>query len=178
MHVDTGCLALRDGARVCLRPLEPDDRSAVEEVFASLSERSRSERFHGPKPRLADADLRQLLAVDHQDHEAVLAVEEASGRALGIARFVRDRWEPDVAEIAFEVADDWHGRGLATVLVAALSRRAARLGVARFRGLALSTNERAKSVLRRAGSVVAARLEGTAVLLVVELPRYDAPSAA
>ena len=166
---ELACLALRDGARVCLRPLEATDLVAVEEVFAGLGDESRRERFHGPKPRLAANDLGQLLSVDHRDHDALVAFDEATGRAVGIARFVRDRAERDLAEVAFEVTDDWHGRGLGTLLVHSLARRALGVRVKRFRGFVLATNERAKAVLRAAGRVTDSRRDGSAVELVIEL---------
>jgi RimJ/RimL family protein N-acetyltransferase len=82
---------------------------------------------------------------------------------------VRDRAEPDLAEVAFEVVDDWHGRGVGTLLVRRLARRARALRSERFRGFVLGTNERAKAVLLAGGRVAGSRLEGSAVELLVEL---------
>ena len=51
---------------------------------------------------------------------------------MGIARYVRDRDDPQTAEIAVTVVDDWQGRGLGTELLTQLSGRARREGVLRF----------------------------------------------
>jgi RimJ/RimL family protein N-acetyltransferase len=166
---NSDCTSLHDGARVCFRSLEPADGPVVEEVFAGLGAESRRERYHGPKPSLGADDLAQLLSVDHSDHEAVVAFDVPSGRALAIARFVRDGVDPDVAEVAFEVVDDWHGRGLGKAIVCRLARRARALRVGRFRGFVLARNEGAKAVLRNVGPVAGSRFEGSSIELVVEL---------
>ncbi len=94
-----------DGAAVELRTLERDDHASVQEIFAGLGARSRELRFLTPKPRLTSADLRQLTAVDHHDHVAILAMTACDGRPIGVARFVRDRLHPDTADVAVAVVD-------------------------------------------------------------------------
>jgi hypothetical protein len=66
---------LRDGSRVLIRPIEPDDRAALAEGFERLSAESRYRRFFAPMPRLRERDLDYLTRVDHRDHEALVAVE-------------------------------------------------------------------------------------------------------
>ena len=83
---------------IVLRPLRSGERSAVLEVFAGLSERSRRLRFLGSKPRLLESDVRQLVDVDRAGHEAVAAIDRETGLTVGIARYVRDRDAPE-AEI-------------------------------------------------------------------------------
>jgi hypothetical protein len=41
--------------------------------------------------------LRRLTAIDHQDHDATVALDEAGEEALGVARYVRDHERPDMA---------------------------------------------------------------------------------
>jgi RimJ/RimL family protein N-acetyltransferase len=169
-------LALPDGARVEVRPLEPRDRSVVEAIFAGLGERSRRARFHGSKPRLTETDLQQLTAVDHRDHEALVALEEGTGRPVGVARFVRDGGDPAVADVAFAVVDDWHGRRLGSLLTAALVGRACRLGVTRFRADVVAGNRRALALIEKLGGIVRSRYEGGAVELEVELDACSLPA--
>jgi RimJ/RimL family protein N-acetyltransferase len=169
-------LALPDGARVAVRPLEPRDRSVVEAIFAGLGERSRRARFHGSKPRLTETDLQQLTAVDHRNHEAIVALEEETGRPVGVARFVRDVDDPSVAEVAFAVVDDWHGRRLGSLLTAALVRRACRLGVTRFRADVVAGNRRALALIEKLGGIARSRYEDGAVELEVELAACSFPA--
>src|SRR3954468_16659986 len=107
-------ITLRDGTPLLLRPIEPGDRRALAEGFERLSPESRYRRFFSPVSRLSDRQLDFLTRVDHRDHEALLAIDEASGQLVGVARFVRTG--PGEAEPAMVVGDDWQGRGVATVL--------------------------------------------------------------
>jgi hypothetical protein len=44
---------LRDGSRVAIRPIEPDDREMLAEGFGRLSPESRYRRFFTPMPALS-----------------------------------------------------------------------------------------------------------------------------
>lgn len=138
------------------------------DVFRDLSERSRRLRFHGPKPRLAERDLERLVDVGCCGREAVAAVEMATGRTVGTARFVRDEDAPE-AEIAFEVVDEWQGRGVGRALLAELAELGRREGVERFRASVAAGNEPALALVRSSGTVLSSRFEDGAYQLVVAL---------
>jgi RimJ/RimL family protein N-acetyltransferase len=143
-------LPMTDGAAVELRPLERGDTGAVLEIFAGLGARSRRLRFLTAKPRLTSADLRQLTAVDHHDHVAILAFSTAQDRPIGVARFVRERDHPESADVAVAVVDDWQDRGIGTMLTSALVRRALEVGLRRFTMVMAPHNEGAVRLLHRA----------------------------
>ena len=166
-------------ASVALRTLGRGERRPVLEVFDGLSERSRLLRFHTPKPRLRDAELDQLVDVGCCGREAVAAVEVTSGRAIGIGRFVRDADDASTAEVAFEVVDEWQGRGIGLRLIRELSALARRQGVVRFRADVAVGNEPALALLRRAGRVVSATGEDGVFDVLVELSeplRWQVPA--
>ncbi len=154
---------------IVLRPLRSGERSAVLEVFAGLSERSRRLRFLGSKPRLLESDVRQLVDVDRAGHEAVAAIDRETGLTVGIARYVRDQEAPE-AEIAFEVVDAWQGRGVGKQLVHALRGLAREEGILRFRAHVAHGNEPALALVRSLGEVLARRYVDGAIELVVRLP--------
>ena len=133
--------------RVELRTLRAGDICAVQEVFAGLGSRSRELRFLTAKPRLTSADLRQLTDVGHDDHIALLAI--STGRAIGVARFVRDREDPSSADVAVAVVDAWQDRGVGTMLAEELGRRALEVGVRRFTMIMTLHNEGAVRLLHR-----------------------------
>lgn len=85
--------------------------------------------------------LRYLTEIDHHDHEALIGIDEATGEALGVARYVREVERPDAADVAVTVIDDWQGKGLGTLLLEVLSARARDEAVTRFTALMLATNE-------------------------------------
>jgi nucleotide-binding universal stress UspA family protein/GNAT superfamily N-acetyltransferase len=157
---------LRDGSRVAIRPIEPDDRDGLRRAFERLSPTSRYRRFFGPMPQLSDRDLVFLTRVDHHDHEALIAVA-SDGEGVGVARYVRTG--DAIAEPAVAVIDDWHGRGVASALLDALSDRAREEGVTVFEAPVLATNAEAIRVLERLGRVTR-RNEGREVVLRIALP--------
>jgi GNAT superfamily N-acetyltransferase len=153
---------------IAVRPLRFGEREPVLQVFTGLSDRSRRLRFLGAKPRLAERELDLLVDVGRSGHEAVAAVEAATGRAIGLARFVRDADAPE-AEIAFEVVDEWQGRGVGRRLVDEIARLAREQGVLRLRAVVDRSNAPALALVRGLGDLVAQRAEGPAVELVVRL---------
>ena len=117
-------VALRDGSKVLIRQVQPADAQLLADGFARLSPQSRRMRFLARKDQLSVAELRYLTDVDHHDHEALGALDQADGRGVGVARYVRDSDDPHAAEIAVTIVDDWQGRGLGTELLTRLSARA------------------------------------------------------
>lgn len=134
---------LRDGTRVLIRPIRPEDRDQLEEGFGKLSPQSRYMRFHSVVQRLSEAQIRYFTEVDHYDHVALVAIDlDTEGQpGMGVARYVRLRDEPEVAEAAVTVLDEYQGRGLGTMLVDLLAREAVGNGVRVFRSYVLAENE-------------------------------------
>ncbi len=143
-------VVLRDGSRVLIRQVRSTDAPLLADGFSRLSTQSRWMRFQGGKPILTAAELRYFTDVDHHDHEALGALDRTGGRGVGIARYVRHTHDPQAAEIAITIADDWQRRGLATELLARLSDRARQEGVRRFTALVAASNVPVIGLLRNA----------------------------
>jgi RimJ/RimL family protein N-acetyltransferase len=105
---------------------------------------------------------RYLTDVDHHDHEALGALDQADGRGVGIARYVRDAEDPQAAEIALTIVDDWQGRGLGTELLARLSDRGRQEGIRRFIALVAYDNAAVAGLLRNVGADLVRREPGAA----------------
>ena len=138
------------------------------DVFAGLSERSRRLRFLGSKPRLLERDVEWLADVGCCGREAVVAVDHETGATVGLARFVRDVDAPE-AEIAFEVVDDWQGRGVGKRLLAELRTLALEQGILRFRALIAHGNRPAFALVHGVGDELARNYDGDGVELVVRI---------
>jgi RimJ/RimL family protein N-acetyltransferase len=161
---------LRDGSKVLIRRVRGSDAPLLADGFARLSGRSRQMRFLSPKHSLSAAELRFFTEVDHYDHEAIGALSPANGRGVGIARYVRDVDDPEAAEIAVTIADDWQGRGLGTELLAQLSGRARQAGICRFTATVAYGNGAMAALLQNMGAELAGHGPGT-VDYVVDLNR-------
>jgi nucleotide-binding universal stress UspA family protein len=160
---------LRDGSRARLRPIAPDDKQILADAVRRMSVESRYRRFFSYADELSHSALAYLTEVDHVDHEAIIAIEPHSGEALGVARFVRRLNEPDSAEVAFAVVDDWQGRGLGRALLTELTARARQEGVRKFVALVQYENRRSLGMLRGINTPTA-RSYGPEQELTVELP--------
>ena len=154
-------VVLRDGSAVLIRQVRSTDAPLLADGFARLSPRSRRMRFLGTKTTLSAAELRYFTEVDHHDHEAIGALSAADGRGVGIARYVRDAGDPQAAEIAVTVVDDWQGRGLGTELLSRLSGRARQAGIYRFTALVAAENAAVAGLARKLGACLAGRGPGT-----------------
>jgi RimJ/RimL family protein N-acetyltransferase len=126
---------------VDIRPIRPDDKALLAAGMEHLSERSSYQRFLATKHSLSATELRYLTEVDFRDHVAFVAVRpEEPDVLVGVGRWVRLPSDPEVAEIAFVVADDLQRRGLGTALAEALADAARERGVRRFVATMLPDN--------------------------------------
>jgi GNAT superfamily N-acetyltransferase len=119
-------LRLRDGTYLQVRTIRPSDREGLAREFARLSLESRRRRFLAPKRELSELELRRLTEVDHRSHEALVAIDAASGRGVAVARYAG---EGGRGEFAITVADDWQGRGIGSALSRRLLMRARAEGI-------------------------------------------------
>jgi acetyltransferase len=131
----------RDGSRLCIRPLRPDDREREAEFINSLSERTRFYRMMTPLKFLPPHLLDRLMDIDYDRRMAFVATVEQDGREqfVGIARYGEtDR--PDTVELGVTVTDRWQRHGIARLLISELVRFARWRGVRRIEGIVLPDN--------------------------------------
>jgi GNAT superfamily N-acetyltransferase len=151
--MNTERVVLRDGAAISVRPVRPTDGPVLVAGFARLGAESRRSRFLTPKRELTAAEVRFYTEVDHDNHEAIGAVAASDGSAVGIARYVRSAHEPQQAEIAVTVVDEWQRRGVGTVLLTRLAARALSVRIRTFRAVVGRDNTALIGLLRRTAGV-------------------------
>ena len=162
-----------DGRAVLIGPLHPNDRDRFLDGIGRASADSFYKRFMTPLARLNSKQIAYLIGVDHRDHEALLAIDEDSGEAVAVGRFVRSEESPDRAEAAMLVIDDWQGCGLGKALSRALAERARELGIDRFEATMLVDNKPMLSVLQSLGEVSTVGTEGSTLNVEVALPEPE-----
>ena len=158
---------LRDGRRVMLRAVRPEDRDALQAAFGRLSAEARYTRFMAP--------LRELPR-----HMLDRAVNPASGRELQLvavsgaepqqtivagARYSAGAGSKE-CEFALAVADDWQKVGLARQLLEALIQAARAQGFERMEGYILASNAPMLGLAKRLGFTRVESPEGPSVHLV------------
>jgi acetate---CoA ligase (ADP-forming) len=141
-------VALRDGGTVRVRPVRAEDEAELHAFLEDLSDEARWLRFFSAGTDLARAAASFVAA----DVFGLVAVAGDPERIVAHAAYVHE--SDDRAEVAFEVADDWQGRGIGTVLLAHLAERAQRDGVATFTATVLPANHRMIQVFRDSGFAV------------------------
>jgi GNAT superfamily N-acetyltransferase len=159
----------REHSSILIRPIEPSDKEALAAGFARLSPESRYRRFMSPTADLSEARLRYLTEVDHVDHEALVALEPGSDEGIGVARYVRLE-DPEVAELAVAVLDEWQGNGVGSLLLQRLAAAARENGIERFSAMILEENRPMLSLIQELGAVSVGKHESGAVAVEVQLP--------
>jgi acetyl coenzyme A synthetase (ADP forming)-like protein len=139
---------LADGGTVHIRPIRPDDATAHRAFFARQSEQSVYFRFFGPRSELSDREVTHFTTVDYRDRMAFVAF--LRDEMIAVGRYDRLA-HGDEAEVAFAVADEHQGRGLATLLLEYLATYAATQGITRFSADTLIDNRRMLEVFHDAG---------------------------
>jgi acetyltransferase len=158
---------LRDGRRVIVRGVRPQDAAALRAAVEGLSPASRYNRFMGAVSTIAPALLQSAVSPAAEREYALVAVpaEADDSTIVGGARYVVEP-SGSTCEFAVAVADAWQHGGLATHLVTTLIRAARLQGLTAMRGYVLASNERMLDFARRRGSEVTASEEGPTVRLV------------
>jgi ribosomal protein S18 acetylase RimI-like enzyme len=132
-----------------IRSLRNGDTDTVSALFARMGERSRERRFCGAKPRLSAVELANLAQVD-RDHHVLVGYVDGDPEPAGIARLVRDG---SSAEVAFAVADSYHGRGVGSTLASELATDARAAGITQLMATVCGDNPRVIALLQRLGSL-------------------------
>lgn len=116
------------GSHLHIRTLAAGDHDTLTTILEGMSFRSRVARYHAGLPHLTPRMLRHLTDVAPGRHVALVA--EQDGAPLGIVRWVRE--DATTAEIALEVIDAAHGRGVGRALLQAACVSAVDAGIERL----------------------------------------------
>lgn len=155
---------LRDGTRVAVQICTPALIAAhgaqlKEELrlgFEKLSRHSRRLRFISPPEHLSASQLAYLADVDNDNRVVWFARDlgSAGHPGIGLARYVRLDQEPDVAEFAITVLDDYQNKGLGTLLLRKLLTSAEQHGIRLLRGYTLPDNRAMLHLARKFNALV------------------------
>jgi acyl-CoA synthetase (NDP forming)/GNAT superfamily N-acetyltransferase len=166
-------VVLRDGSLGVIREMVARDRDALLVLHESLSPRTLYLRFFSASKLSASRYVTRLVRPGTGDHGAV--VMEVQGRLVGVAAYecIEEDLTPvaaeGLAETAFVVADDQHGRGIATLLMEHLAALARRRGIHQFVAETLPDNAAMLDVFKEAGYAVTFRRSLDTVQVSIDL---------
>lgn len=138
------------GEDLIIRPIRPEDAPAHDAFFHRLSPDDVRLRFFASVRELTPQQLAKFTRLDYEKDMAFIAVREATGETVGVARLVRES-DPAVGEFAVVVQPDVKGRGLATHLMRRLLEWAQQHGVKDVMGEILAENTPMLDLARHLG---------------------------
>ena len=141
-----------NGQSVTVRTMQPLDRDMEDNFVQNLSLRSRYLRFHSVLTKLTPVMLEKFTNVDYPDEMALIATIDKAGveHQIGVARYHRSA-NPECAEVAIVVADDWQGQGVGTQLLLSLRKTGLEAGIKNFELSVLPENSRMLTLAKKLG---------------------------
>jgi acetyl coenzyme A synthetase (ADP forming)-like protein len=140
-------VVLRDGSTMRFRPPRLEDAPALLDFFRGLSDRSLYLRFHG-HPTVDERLVEPVLEPDWTERGSLVGME--GERIAALATYVRLR-NAGIAEVAFAVADELQGRGIATRMLERLAALASLVGIEEFLAEVMPDNGAMLRVFAEAG---------------------------
>ena len=160
-----GDVVLRDGSTVRVRLMRLQDEPKLVRLFQSLSDQDRWFRFFSPtKDSALAAEAHREASLDQCF--ALVASSGPDDRIVGHAFYAVI--EAGRAEVAFTIAHEFQGRGLATILLGQLAEVAASNGIEIFEAEVVASNHAMLGVFRESGFPI--HVSATAGQLHVTFP--------
>ena len=158
-------LTLRDGQRVAVRPVRPEDEGLYEEFFRHVSADDMRLRFFGLVKDVGPAFIARLTQIDYGRAIALLALDEETGALIGVVRLHAD---PDFrnGEYAVLLRSDRKGIGLGWALMELIIDYARKEGLRRITGQVLRDNATMVTMCRELGFSVDEDREDRSLLTV------------
>ena len=146
---------LRDGRKVSIRAIRPEDKPILQESWHHLSRQSQYFRFFAEKDELTEQELEFFTDIDFVHHVGLLAsiINGDAEVPAGVGRYITADVDTSSrsAELAFVVVEEFQGLGIATILLKHLTQIARAEGIAEFTAFVLPENRRMQTVLRKSG---------------------------
>lgn len=166
-----------DGRALLIRPIRPEDETALGDLLNSLAPEDARMRFFDTMRNLPRSQLARFTQIDYDREMALVAIERDSDgreRSLGEARAVAD---PDsvFADFAIVVRSELKGRGLGRLLLQSIIDYARRRGIGELRGETLSGNLRMQQLARDLGFQLKSGAERGTIALCLALREPPAP---
>jgi acetyltransferase len=145
---------LRDGSKVTIRPIRPEDAAELRRGFEQLSSESKYLRFLEVRKELSEKQAQEFATVDYDERMALVAEAEYEGeqRVVGVARYSKPEQDSrGLVETAIIVGDQFQGRGLGTLLMKHLAFYAMDHGVKGFLATVHTSNMKIMNFIKKSG---------------------------
>ena len=152
-NVILSSVELKDGSRITIRVMRPEDAGIEQDFVRRLSARSKYLRFFSGLKQLSPRMLEKLTNPEYPESYALLAIasDGEQEQEISVARYA-PTGSAGVAEFAVVVADEWQGLGVASLLLHGVIAAATVAGIGRLEGLVLRENDRMMKLSQSWGS--------------------------
>jgi acyl-CoA hydrolase/GNAT superfamily N-acetyltransferase len=135
-----------DGEEITIRPSKPVDERRIQEHFYNLDKADIISRFFHEKTSFLRGDVESMYAIDYVNDLAIVALvgEFGFGKVVAVGEYLLDP-AANMAEVAFSVSRDYHGKGLGRVLIRKLAEAARENGIS---GLVAYTSPQNQVMIR------------------------------
>ena len=157
---EAGQVILRDGTTASLRPTRAEDQAMIQEFIDRLSLASRRHRFFSETTPPVDAIASLCDSSNPCKQLTVVVTRTIAGQPRIIAAGSYWARTAEQAEVALAVDDDFHGKGLGTILLERLGMLAIHRGFTRLWAVTHSDNLAMREVFRESGYPVHETYEG------------------
>ncbi len=146
-------LQARDGRRLLLRPIMPEDEPALTRTFEMLSPEEIRQRFHVPMKAFPHTLAARLTQIDYDREMALVLTQQGVPGKAEIEGVVRLAADPDGAraEFALLVRHAYARAGLGSQMLALMVAYARRRGIGELFGIVLADNGAMRDLCRKAG---------------------------
>lgn len=153
---------LDNGTKVCLRRVRHSDLGEIEKGISQLSDQSRYLRFFSGSKTMPPSVVERLASVDGINHLAwgVVNMDKEDHPAIAAAHVFRETEASDTGEFAIAVLDQYHGLGVARILMTAIFLDSYCEGLRQLRIDILRNNKKAYGLIRSVGATPSA-MEGS-----------------
>jgi RimJ/RimL family protein N-acetyltransferase len=167
--------SLRDGRRLEIRALRPDDRHDFLAAVGQVGTQSLYQRFFAVKRHFTENETAFFLNIDFVSHVALVAILEENGKATiaGGARYVVVN--PKQAEVAFTVVDQYQRLGIGATLMRHIIIIAREAGLHELVAQVLVTNAAMLRVFERSGFRCSMKRESSTISLTLHLLSQSTP---
>jgi acetyltransferase len=161
-------LTLQDGRAVFIRPIRPDDEPLYGPFFAAETAEDLRRRFFAPVKEFSHQFIARFTHVDYVTAMAFIALDEATGEMLGVAR-LHATTEGHSGEYAILVRSDRKSHGLGWQLMHLIIAFARAKGFRNIEGQVLHENTPMLDMCRELGFRISTDPQDAAIA-VVNLP--------
>ncbi|MDB5500154.1 MAG: GCN5-related N-acetyltransferase [Tardiphaga sp.] len=155
-------LDLKDGWRIFVRPIRPEDEPGIHAFLAHVSDADRRLRFFAPMKHFTHAFIARLTQLDYARAMAFVAFDAATGEMVGVVRLHSDSLYQS-GEYAVLLRSDLKGRGLGWALMQLIIEYARSEGLKRISGDVLHDNTTMLAMCRQLGFEVKSDREDAAL---------------